>query len=83
LRRLANVRADPRVSLLSDHYVDDDWAALWWARADGAARVLTADEPEGVEAVQALAARYALYREHRPDGPVLAVDVRNWSGWSA
>jgi PPOX class probable F420-dependent enzyme len=83
LRRLANVRADPRVSLLADHYVDDDWAALWWARADGAARVLTADEPEGVEAVQALAARYAQYREHRPDGPVLAVDVRNWSGWSA
>lgn len=83
LRRLANVRANPRVSLLVDHYADDDWATLWWVRADGVARVLTADEEEGVEAVDALAARYAQYREQRPGGPVLAVDVRNWSGWSA
>jgi len=43
LRRLANVRANPRVSLLADEYADDDWGTLWWARADGAARVLTAD----------------------------------------
>jgi PPOX class probable F420-dependent enzyme len=83
LRRLANVRANPRVSLLADDYADDDWAALWWARADGAARVLTADEPEGAEAVRALAARYAQYREQRPHGPVLAVDVRKWTGWAA
>jgi PPOX class probable F420-dependent enzyme len=83
LRRLANVRANPRVSLLADHYADDDWAALWWARADGVARVLTGDEPEGIEAVAALAARYAQYREQQPGGPVLAVDVRKWSGWSA
>jgi PPOX class probable F420-dependent enzyme len=83
LRRLANARVNPRVSLLADHYADDDWADLWWVRADGEARVLAVDDPESVEAVAALVSRYAQYREKRPDGPVLAVDVRNWSGWSA
>ncbi len=38
LKRLANVRANPRVALLADHYADDDWDALWWARADDADR---------------------------------------------
>src|SRR5690242_12438701 len=43
LKRLANVRANPHVALLADHY-DDDWSELWWARADGRARVLERDE---------------------------------------
>src|SRR5450755_4641235 len=30
LRRLDNVRENPAVSLLVDHYEDTDWAALWW-----------------------------------------------------
>src|SRR3954454_20211872 len=45
LRRLANVRADPRVSLLVDHYVDD-WTKLWWVRTDGVGRVVAASDPE-------------------------------------
>ena len=44
LKRLANVRANPRVALLADHYADDDWDALWWVRADGAG---TVHEPAG------------------------------------
>jgi len=39
LRRLANVAANPNVSLLVDDY-DDDWDRLWWVRADGRATVL-------------------------------------------
>ena len=78
LRRLANVAENPAVSLLVDHY-DDDWNALWWVRADGHARVL----PEAPEAVALLAGRYAQYRAAPPRGPVLAVDVERWSGWSA
>jgi PPOX class probable F420-dependent enzyme len=83
LRRLANVRVNPHVSLLADHYADDDWDALWWARADGAGRVLEADEAEAGAARDALIARYPQYRENPPGGPVLAVAVRKWSGWSA
>ena len=83
LRRLANAAANPSVALLADHYDDADWAALWWVRADGVARVLAPEDEEAVRAVDRLVARYAQYREARPHGPVLAVDVERWSGWSA
>lgn len=79
LRRLQNVRVNPAVSLLVDHY-DEDWSKLWWARADGIARVLEPDQPEAQRAVALLHKRYP---QQQPVGPVLAVDVRRWSGWSA
>jgi PPOX class probable F420-dependent enzyme len=80
LRRLANVRENPAVALLVDHYDDTDWSALWWVRADGRGRVLEADEPEAVSAVELLVARYP---QQRATGAVLAVDVERWSGWAA
>ncbi len=80
LRRLQNVRSNPRVSVLVDHYDDADWSALWWVRADGLARVLEAAAPEAKSALQLLAARHP---QQRPAGPVLAIDVQRWSGWSA
>lgn len=82
LRRLANVAANPRVAVLTDHYAED-WTALWWVRADGTGRVLPAGSAEATAAVDLLAARYPQYRDQRPDGPVLAVDVARWSGWTA
>ncbi len=82
LRRLANIAANPAVSLLVDHYADD-WDALWWVRADGVGRVLAADEPEATRAVDLLAVRYSQYVRLRPSGPVVAVDVSRWTGWSA
>jgi PPOX class probable F420-dependent enzyme len=83
LRRLANIAANPRVAVLADHYEDDDWHALWWVRADGTGRVLDAEEPEGRDAIARLAARYPQYREQSPRGPVVAIDITRWSGWSA
>jgi PPOX class probable F420-dependent enzyme len=83
LRRLANVAANPRVTVLADHYDDADWDALWWVRADGTGRVLQASDPEARHAVALLGERYAQYRDLPPAGPVLAVDVEHWSGWSA
>ncbi|GAA3215957.1 TIGR03668 family PPOX class F420-dependent oxidoreductase [Nonomuraea helvata] len=80
LRRLRNIRENPRVSLLADHY-EDDWARLWWARADGLARIVE-EGPEREPALDALAAKYGQYRERRPDGPVILVDVTRWTGWS-
>jgi PPOX class probable F420-dependent enzyme len=79
LRRLQNVSANPLVSVLADHY-EEDWQQLWWARADGSARVLELDAPEAARAVELLAARYP---QQRAVGPVLAIDVESWSGWSA
>ena len=79
LKRIANLRADPRASVLADAY-DEDWSRLWWARADGVARIL---EPGHERAIALLAGRYAQYRERPPEGPVIAIDVTRWSDWSA
>jgi PPOX class probable F420-dependent enzyme len=84
LRRLANIAANPQVAVLGDHY-EDDWDRLWWARADGTARVVAPEaEPElRAAALRALAARYAPYRERPPEGPLIVIEVGRWSGWSA
>jgi PPOX class probable F420-dependent enzyme len=82
LKRLANVRANPRVALLADHYADD-WDALWWARADGLGRVLDPGEPEARQEVALLSERYPQHRAAPPEGPVLSVAVTRWSGWAA
>jgi PPOX class probable F420-dependent enzyme len=77
LRRLRNIRANPRVSLLADHY-DEDWSRLWWVRADGVARILE----RGGGPVGALVAKYPRYRDQPPAGPVVEVTVTRWSGWA-
>lgn len=80
LRRLDNVRAHPRVSLLVDNY-SDDWSTLWWVRADGAATIL--DVEDAAVGLDQLTAKYPQYQEQRPPGPVLKIDVARWSSWSA
>ena len=79
LRRLGNVRGNPSVSLLVDHY-DEDWSKLWWVRADGTGRVLEAGTAEAEHAITLLAERYP---RQRAVGAVLAIDVARWSGWSS
>jgi PPOX class probable F420-dependent enzyme len=79
LRRLANVAANPAVSLLVDHY-EDDWERLWWVRADGQGRVLDGSVLEAARAIELLRERYP---QQRATGAVLAVDVERWSGWAA
>jgi PPOX class probable F420-dependent enzyme len=79
LARLEHLRADPRAALLADHYDDEDWSRLWWVRADGTGRVLD-DAPE---AIDLLVEKYPQYRERRPEGPVVALEVERISGWSA
>ena len=84
LQRLANIAANPRVALLADHYAEN-WDELWWARADGTARsVEPGAEPElRAAAVRSLSARYAAYRARPPQGALIVIAVRRWSGWSA
>ncbi len=79
LARLANIAADPRVSLLADHY-EDDWTRLWWVRVDGDAAVVT-DPSEREVALSALAAAYPQYAAERPPGAVIAIVPLRWAGW--
>jgi PPOX class probable F420-dependent enzyme len=80
LRRLRNIAENPRVALLTDHYADD-WAELWWVRADGRASVVTDAEAMRPH-LDLLAERYEQYRQARPAGPVIVIEAERWTGWS-
>jgi PPOX class probable F420-dependent enzyme len=81
LQRLENVRANPRASLLVDHY-EENWNRLWWVRVDGAAAVLEIGNEEE-RAIAALTARYPQYERARPPGPVITIAIERITGWSA
>ena len=79
LRRLDNIRANPPVVMLVDHYADD-WAALWWVRIDGSARVIDSGT-EFDHAIRLLTGKYEQYRHTAPPGPVVAIDITGWRAW--
>ena len=79
LRRLANIAANPSVSVLVDHYADD-WSQLWWIRADGVASIV-ADGPQFERGLGLLRAKYPQYEHVSLNGPVLVVAVEKWASW--
>lgn len=82
LQRLDNIRADPAVSLIVDHYTDD-WSQLWWIRADGNAHIADSSSTEGTLATDTLVAKYSQYENNRPNGPVIIIEKLSWRSWSA
>lgn len=82
LARLSDIDRDTRVALLAAHY-EEDWSALWWVRATGAAAALPAGDPAGDAALRQLAAKYPPYAAAVPPGPVVRVRVTRIIGWSA
>jgi PPOX class probable F420-dependent enzyme len=46
LQRLRNIKQNPAVSILADHYAED-WTTLWWTRADGTATQYQETRPHG------------------------------------
>lgn len=81
LRRLANIEANPHVSMLVDHY-DPDWSQLWWVRVDGVAAIHHRGE-EMSTGYSLLREKYVQYDRVALDGPVIAVAVDRWSSWLA
>lgn len=81
LARLDDIRGNPAVGLVVDHY-EDDWSALWWIRLDGSARVVE-DGPEWERGIDLLVAKYRQYQERRPTGPVIVIAVERARSWSA
>jgi PPOX class probable F420-dependent enzyme len=79
LKRLRNIRANPRVSLLADHY-DENWTHLWWVRADGDARVLTG--PATTDPINWLTAKYHQYLANPPTDQVVRIEITKWRGWA-
>jgi PPOX class probable F420-dependent enzyme len=80
LRRLENLRRDPRFTVLIDHY-DEDWPTVWWVRLRGRGRVLE-EGPEREQALRFLGGKYEQYEEEAPQGAVIALDVEEWRGWA-
>ena len=78
LRRVRNIEANGRVSLLVDQY-DEDWAKLHWARVDGEGEV--AKMPADVAA--AFRAKYPQYRATPLGDTGIRITVRRLSEWSA
>ena len=81
LQRLDNVRAHPWASLLVDHY-EEDWDALWWVRVDGpprCSRTATSTRRPWPR----WSPSTAQYTAAPPRGPVIAIGVERWRGWSA
>jgi PPOX class probable F420-dependent enzyme len=81
LQRVSNITATGTASLLVDEY-DEDWSRLWWVRLDGKARLVD-NAAEAERAIRSLSGKYPQYRAQPPSGPVLALDVESWIGWSA
>ena len=81
LQRERNLQADPRATLLVEHWDRDDWSRLWWVRAELRFR---ADPPPGREAALAvlLASRYAPYRDE-PFVRVIVLRIVGVTGWAA
>ena len=81
LQRERNLEADPRATLLVDHWDRDDWSQLWWVRAE---LRWQADDGAGREADLAarLAGRYPQYRD-QPFARVLLLRIVGVSGWAA
>jgi hypothetical protein len=80
LQRERNLEADPRATLLLEHWDAADWSTLWWVRLGLRWR---ADAGAGAVAdlAAALAARYPQYRE-QPFARVLVFDVVDVTGWT-
>lgn len=82
LKRLENIAGHPEVSVVVDDYDDEDWNQLWWVRLRGLAQVID-DGPVYEAALDALTEKYAQYRDHRPSGPAVVIDLIRWQWWSA
>lgn len=81
LQRQRNLEADPRATLLVERWDRDEWANLWWVRAE---LRYVALPPPGIVAQLSdeLAARFVQYRE-KPFAAVLVLRVEATTGWAA
>ena len=83
LQRERNLEADPRATLLVEHWDAGDWSQLWWVRAE----LRWQGDPDS-DAVRAadlaarLAGRYPQYRD-QPFVRVLVLRIVGVTGWAA
>jgi PPOX class probable F420-dependent enzyme len=79
LARVRWLRREPRAALTVDRY-DDDWSRLAWVQVLGRVAV---EDAVAADALAALQARYAPYRERAPRGPLLRLRPERVLVWRA
>ena len=80
LRRLRNVRENPRAAIVVDDW-DEDWTRLGWVMLRGPAEILP-DGPEHDQAQALLRSRYPQYRGMELDElPVIAIRIERVTSW--
>ena len=86
LKRLANIKANPKISLLVDNY-DDDWQELKWVRVDGTAVLLeNTDESRAVfeSVISTLRDKYPQYQTmDLSRGPIIRITINAIASWQA
>ena len=80
-QRERNLLADPRATLLVDHWDPGDWARLWWVRAE-LRREPSQPTVQAEVLSRLLADRYPQYRD-QPFDRVLIFRITELTGWSA
>ena len=91
LQRERNLEADPRATLLVEHWDRGDWSRLWWVRAElrwqgdsGASQAGAGQAGAGRAGALAarLAGRYPQYQD-QPFARVLVFQIVGVTGWAA
>src|SRR3954462_12026615 len=80
LQRERNLEADPRGTLLVEHWDRHDWSRLWWVRAELRWQGEAAGRAAALGA--RLAERYPQYRD-QPFARVLVLHIVGVTGWAA
>lgn len=81
LRRVRDVRENPSVAVVVDHY-SETWSELGWVQIRGTAGVGDPGAADHLAAIQALREKYDQYADHAlEDRPMLRIEpgsVRSW-----
>jgi hypothetical protein len=81
LQRERNLEADPRATLLVEHWDRNDWSQLWWVRAELRwQHDASADRTKAL--ATRLAGRYPQYQD-QPFARVLVLRIVGVAGWAA
>ena len=82
LKRIANMRENPFVALVADHY-DDDWSRLGWVMVQGRAEFRASGE-EHDRAQASLRVRYRQLEAMGIEGlPVVAIRIEHAASWGS
>jgi PPOX class probable F420-dependent enzyme len=81
LKRLNNLKTDPRAVLLF-HGWDEDWSRLWWVSVKGEALILRTPSDMN-HARHLLLARYSQYRTPEELDPIIQIQITKVIEWRA